>query len=108
LEVTSASSPKDLRTYADQLRDRLKDGVGLLGARSEDKVFLLALVGKNLTDRYDASHLIKKYAEIVGGSGGGQRRDMAQAGGKDVTRLGDAIEAFRQDMEKEFGAARSQ
>lgn len=107
LEVGTASSPKDLRTYADQLRDRLTDGVGLLGACSGDKVFLLALVGRNLTDRYDASHLIKKYAEIVGGSGGGQRRDMAQAGGKDVTRLAEAIETFRLDMEKEFPAGHS-
>lgn len=102
MEVKTASSPKDLRTYADQLRDKLKDGVGLLGAKSDDKVFLLALVGMNLTDRYNAGEIIKKYAAIVGGSGGGQRRDMAQAGGRDVDRLEEAIETFKQDMKREL------
>ena len=76
--------------------------MGLLAARSDDKVFLLALVGTNLVERYNAGEIIKKYAAIVGGSGGGQRRDMAQAGGRDVARLEEAIETFKQDMSREL------
>jgi alanyl-tRNA synthetase len=49
-------------------------------------------VSKALTGRLKAGQLIRGIAEIVGGSGGG-RPDMAQAGGTDVTRLDEAVEA---------------
>jgi alanyl-tRNA synthetase len=81
-----------MRALADQLRDRLKSGVVALGAAAGDgKVTLLVVVTKDLTDRLKAGDLIKVMAAEVGGTGGG-RPEMAQAGGKDPSKLDAALE----------------
>jgi alanyl-tRNA synthetase len=81
-----------LRELAEQLRDKLGDGIVLVGSEADGKAQLVLTVSKALTGRYRAGDLIRGVAEIVGGSGGG-RPDMAQAGGTDVARLDEAIEA---------------
>lgn len=90
--VDDVSSPKDLRDYADRVRDRLGSGVALLGAESEGRVLLVAVVSKDLTDRFHAGKIAKEAASIVGGSGGG-RPDMAQAGGPNVAALYSALKS---------------
>jgi alanyl-tRNA synthetase len=82
-----------LRELADKLRDKLVDAVVLVGAVGAGKVSLVLTVSKSLLDRYKAGDLIKKVAEIVGGSGGG-RPDMAQAGGTQPDKLDEALAAF--------------
>ena len=81
-----------LRELAEQLRDRLGDSVVLVGSVADEKANLVLTVAKALTGRFRAGDLIRPIAAIVGGSGGG-RPDMAQAGGTDVARLDQAIEA---------------
>ncbi len=88
--VEDIHNPKELREYADRIKDKLKSGVALLGAKAEGKAFLLALVTKDLTDRFHAGNIVKRAAESIGGSGGG-RPDMAQAGVSDVESLDEAI-----------------
>jgi alanyl-tRNA synthetase len=82
-----------LRELAEQLRDKLGDSVVVVGSVSDDKAQLVLTVAKGLTGRFKAGDLIRDLAAIVGGSGGG-RPDMAQAGGTDVTRLDEALEAI--------------
>ncbi len=80
-----------MRTLADQLRDKMKSGVIVLGAEVEaGKVSLLVVVTKDLIGRLKAGDLIKPLAVEVGGTGGG-RPEMAQAGGKDASRLDAAL-----------------
>src|SRR5207247_1522657 len=81
----------DLRNLADTLRSRLKSGVVVLGSVTDSKVTLLTAVTKDLVDRVSASSLIAKLAPIVGGKGGG-KADLAQAGGKDPEKLGEALD----------------
>ncbi len=95
--VDHVSSPKDLRDYADRVRDKLGSGVALLAAEAEGKVFLTAVVTKDLTDRFHAGNIVKKAAACVGGSGGG-RPDMAQAGGPDIGGLDKALETIKDMM----------
>lgn len=81
-----------MRALADQLRDKMKSGVIALGAvMDEGKVSLLVVVTKDLIGRVKAGDLIKPMAAEVGGTGGG-RPEMAQAGGKDASRLDAALE----------------
>ena len=87
-EVTDRGA---LRELAEQLRDRLGDSVVLVASEHEGKAQLVLTVAKNLTARFKAGELIRDVAAIVGGSGGG-RPDMAQAGGTEVARLGEAVE----------------
>jgi alanyl-tRNA synthetase len=83
---------RGLREMADQLRDRIKSGVIVLGAAQGDRAILLATVTKDLVGRYHAGNIIKHLAPLVGGGGGG-RPDFAQAGGKDPTNLDAALAA---------------
>jgi alanyl-tRNA synthetase len=88
-EVTDRAA---LRELAEKLRDRLGEGIVLVGSEHEGKAQLVLTVSKALTARFKAGDLIRPIAGIVGGSGGG-RPDMAQAGGTDPSRLDEAIQA---------------
>lgn len=84
-----------MREYGDRLKDALGSGIALVGAIADDKVLLLALVTKDLTDRFHAGKIVKKAAAELGGSGGG-RPDMAQAGGPDVTKMDQALKSIEE------------
>jgi alanyl-tRNA synthetase len=81
---------KELRTFADSIRDRLKSGVILLGSVKEGKVSLLAMVTKELAGHFHAGEILKEVAAVIGGTGGG-RPEMAQGGGKEADRLDEAL-----------------
>jgi len=83
---------KGLREMADRLRERIGSGVIVLGAEQDGRALLLAAVTKDLAGRYHAGNIIKQLAPMVGGGGGG-RPDFAQAGGKDPSRLDEALAA---------------
>jgi alanyl-tRNA synthetase len=83
-------NPAIMRQVGDQLRNKLKSGIGVLFSKLEGKVSVLVVVTKDLTDRYHAGKIVGKVAEIVGGKGGG-KPDMAMAGGKDASKINEAI-----------------
>lgn len=92
VQRTDGLDVNGMRALADQLRDKLKSGVVALGAATDDgKVALLVVVTKDLVGKLRAGDLIKVMAAEVGGTGGG-RPEMAQAGGKDPSRLDAALE----------------
>ena len=76
---------------ADRLRDRLGSGVVCVGGVVDGKVNLVAAVTRDLTKRVQAGKLVQEVARAVGGGGGG-RPDLAQAGGKDPSKLDAALE----------------
>ncbi|MBW1800035.1 MAG: alanine--tRNA ligase, partial [Deltaproteobacteria bacterium] len=86
-----APTPKDLREFADRIRDRLESGIIVLGAKNNGKVMLICMVTKNLVDRFKAGQIISRLSSIVGGKGGG-RPDMAQGGGNKPEKLAEALE----------------
>ena len=81
---------KGVREMADGLRERIGSGVIVLGTAGEEKVFLLAVVTKDMTGKYHAGEILKQIAPLVGGGGGG-RPDFAQAGGKNPSGLDKAL-----------------
>jgi len=92
VQRTDGLDMNGMRALADQLRDKLKSGVVALGAAMEDgKVSLLVVVTKDLAGKIKAGELVKVMAAEVGGTGGG-RPEMAQAGGKDASKLDAALE----------------
>ncbi len=93
-EVTDRGA---LRELAEQLRDKLGQSVVLVGSIADGKAQLVLTVAKGVTDRFKAGDLIRRPAQIVGGSGGG-RPDMAQAGGTELARLDEAIESIYQSL----------
>ncbi len=88
-----------LRELADRLRAYLASGVVVLGSRSDGKALFVAVVTKDLVERgLRAGDIVKVAAEVAGGGGGG-RPDMAQAGGRDVTKIQEALGQARARIE---------
>ena len=86
---------KALRPMMDDLKNRLKHGVVVLGTANGNKVGLIAGVTKDLTSKVKAGDLVNFVAAQVGGKGGG-RPDMAQAGGDNPENLAAALDSVNQ------------
>jgi alanyl-tRNA synthetase len=89
-----AGSPKELREYADRIKEKIGSGIIVLGSKKDNKVMLICVVTKDLTDRFKAGEIIKQLSEVVGGKGGG-RPDMAQGGGSKPEELDRALNSVR-------------
>ncbi len=90
------------RQLSDTLLARLKSGVVVLGRASEGKVSIIVRVSDDLTSRVKAGNVIKEIVPIVGGKGGG-RPDMAEGGGSEPDKLGEAIDASYKVIEEMLG-----
>lgn len=90
---------KSLRSMMDDIKNRIGEGIVVLGVANESKVNLIAGVTKNLINKVKAGELVNFVASQVGGKGGG-RPDMAQAGGDNPENLQqalDSVNAWLQD-----------
>ncbi len=89
-------SPKDLKSLADEGKRSLGSGVvAFIGASEDGKASIVVGVTDDLTGRINAIDLVRAASEAVGGKGGGGRPDMAQAGGPEAGRAGEALQAIR-------------
>jgi alanyl-tRNA synthetase len=80
-----------LRNLADKIRNKITEGVVVLGSNCGDKVQFVAMATKGaISQGVHCGKIIKEVASITGGNGGG-RPDMAQAGGKLPQKLDEAI-----------------
>ena len=87
----------DLRSLSDDIKKDNKGVCMVFAAVAGDKVtFLVSLTDDVVEKGYHAGNMIKQVAKIAGGGGGG-KADMAQAGGKDVTKVKDAL-AFAETL----------
>jgi alanyl-tRNA synthetase len=89
--AVKATDMDTLREMSDWFRNRLGSVVIVLGAVMEGKPNFVAAVTPDLVERgLQAGTLVKKVARVVGGGGGG-RPTLAQAGGRDPERMGEAL-----------------
>jgi alanyl-tRNA synthetase len=101
-EVTKElqANPKQLLELANRLQSKLGNpSVVVLGSEFGGKAGLVALAN---AAGVSAGAIIREIAPIVGGGGGG-RDDMAQAGGKDPSKLNEALAGARTAVERELG-----
>jgi len=87
--------PKDLRKLVDNGKKELNEGIVVVFASKDEKVGLAVGVTEKLTNKYDAVKFAKLGSEIIGGKGGGGRRDFAQAGGQDKSKIDEALEKIK-------------
>jgi len=90
-----------LRQLVDRIRTKTESVAMLFSSVQEDKVTLIAGLSKDLVARqFDAVVWIRSVVSIIGGKGGGGNPGMAQAGGKDPTKLAELFAAAKLWFEK--------
>jgi alanyl-tRNA synthetase len=87
-------APKDLRGLVDQGKKQVGSGVVAIVGISDGKAGLVVGVTDDLTARISAVELVRLGSSALGGSGGGGRPDLAQAGGPDASRAEAALKAI--------------
>jgi alanyl-tRNA synthetase len=96
----SSGDQRALLDLADRIKSRVGDAAVVLGGADDGKVALVASFTKSAVERgLSASEVIREAAGVIGGGGGG-RDDVAQAGGREPEKLGDALEAARQAIRR--------
>ncbi|MFH1905460.1 MAG: alanine--tRNA ligase [bacterium] len=89
-----------LRGLADALKTKMGSAVIVLGSVKDNKICLVTAVTPDLVSKgLHAGKIIKEVAQITSGSGGG-RPDMAQAGGKDISKLDQSLKETNRIIKK--------
>ena len=103
--TVDVADPKALPELVDRLKGKLPDAAIVLGGALDGRVHLIVGVTPSLVERgVKAGAIVKAAAAVVGGGGGG-RDTLAQAGGRDVEKLEEAIAAGRAAIETALGGA---
>jgi alanyl-tRNA synthetase len=97
---------ESLKDFIDRIREKAPSVAILLGLVVDDKVALIACVSKDVlvSKGLNASDCVKIAAKICGGGGGG-RPEMAEAGGKDPSKLAEALAAGAKYYREKLGAS---
>lgn len=93
-------SPRDLKAFVDSGKKQIGSGVVVFICVSEDGKGSAAVgVTDDLTDKLNAVDLVRIVSGVLGGQGGGGRPDMAQAGGPEGNKAGEALAALKAFLE---------
>jgi alanyl-tRNA synthetase len=104
-QILEGLDPKALRGLVDEAKARLGSGVVALVAVNDGRATVAVGVTDDLTASRNAVELVRKAVEAVGGQGGGGRPDMAQGGGPEGGKAGEALEAVKGALSDEPVAA---
>ncbi len=97
--AVSGVEMKDLKSLADEAKQSVGSGVVAIAATGDDgKASLVVAVTPDQTGRFNAVDLVRLGSAVLGGKGGGGRADMAQAGGPEGAKAGEALEAVEQGI----------
>ena len=96
--IVEDASAKELKPLADQLRLNATKTVICLAAIQNDKISIVVALTPDCEGEYDAVGLVRIAADTIGGTGGGGRFDMAQAGGNKPGNANAALESVRQAL----------
>ena len=99
-QVIEGLDAKELRGLLDQAKQRLGSGIAAICAVNDGKAAFAVAVTDDLTERFSAVDLVRAGVEALGGKGGGGRPDMAQGGGPDGDKAGEAIAAVKSMLAK--------
>ncbi|MCX8056656.1 MAG: alanine--tRNA ligase [Ignavibacteria bacterium] len=99
--IVQVDNMDQLKELGDVLREKLRNGVGLLASTFDNKVSFVCVVTDNLIKekKLNAGKIVGEVAKLVGGGGGG-RPHLATAGGKDISKLNEALNQFELIIKK--------
>lgn len=90
--IVTAGNVDELKSMGDDLRNKMKSGVGVLFAKIDEKASIVCVVSDDLIKekKLSAGKIVGEIAKLVGGGGGGKNH-LATAGGKDITHVQSAL-----------------
>ena len=97
-QVLTDFPPKELRNIVDQSKNDIKEGIVISFSTFEEKVGVAVGITNKLSKKYDAVKLVKIASEVLGGKGGGGRKDFAQAGGINKDKINEAFIALSKEI----------
>lgn len=86
---------KELRNAAEQLVKQIDHGIVTLFSIIEGRVSMVVAVTPSLTDKFDATFLVRSLSGVLGGSGGGGKPSLAQGGGTDPNKINNSIDLLK-------------
>ena len=97
-QVLTDLPPRELRNIVDQGKKEIKNGVIIACCTFDGKIGVAVGVTDKLIERFDAVKLVKEAAEILGGKGGGGRKDFAQAGGVNKDKIKQVLKTLSKNI----------
>ena len=99
----NAENMDELKSFGDELRNRIKGGVGVLISKIDNKAAIVCIVSDDLIKekKLSAGKIVGELAKIVGGGGGG-RPHLATAGGRETSKIKEALERV-EEVVLQFG-----
>ena len=85
----------DVRAIAEDLRKSRGNSVIAFFGVNDGKISIVTAVSDDLKGRINAAELVKIAAEATGGKGGGGRPELAQAGGVEAGKVGEAMQEIK-------------
>lgn len=89
------ASMDELRDYENRLKNNYENLILVFASVLSDKVIFTVSIDDKLTDKYNAGKIVREISQIAGGNGGG-KKNFAQAGGKDVSKVDLALEKAKE------------
>lgn len=90
------STPDSLKTMADDIKAKVSNVIIVFAALTDDKITFVSMASKDAVEKgIHAGKIIKEVTAICGGSGGG-KPDMAQGGGKDASKIDEALSSVEE------------
>ena len=101
--MVNVFNPQDIKNIADLLRDNIKSGIINLGAIIDNKPHTLLVITDDLVEKGAvAVAAIKESSKFLQGGGGG-KPNMATGGGKDISKVNEAINMNEEIIIKQLG-----
>ena len=95
IHIFENASMDELRDYENRLKNNYENLILVFASVLSDKVIFTVSVDDKLTDKYNAGKIVREISQIAGGNGGG-KKNFAQAGGKDVSKVELALEKAKE------------
>ena len=92
---------QSLKNFIDNQKNKYKNScIALIISKNKDKLSIVLGVTEDLINTFDSSIIIKDISKLLGGKGGGGRKDLAQAGGQDESKINEAINFIKSKITK--------
>ena len=97
--LTENYPSKTLKQFVDDQKNKYQNKcASLIISKNDNKLSIVLGVTEDLTSNFDSSEVIRDVSKILGGKGGGGRKDMAQAGGISLENIDQAMDRIKTNL----------